>query len=90
VDHLNQFLLGAIAMSCTVITVFFVRFWRESRDRFFLIFALSFLLEGANRVAIALSAKPNEATPLLFGVRLFAYLLIIAAVADKNRTRYGR
>ena len=36
---LGPFLLGAIAMGCAVASLFFFRFWRNTRDRFFLLFA---------------------------------------------------
>jgi uncharacterized membrane protein HdeD (DUF308 family) len=84
-DPLNRALLGAISMASIVIGMFFLRFWRAGRDRFFLFFALSFLLEGANRFALALLARPNEGTPTIYLVRLLAFLLIVAAILDKNR-----
>jgi hypothetical protein len=74
-------------MGCLVSAGFFLRFWVEGRDRFFLLFTLSFLLEALNRVMIGLAATPSEARPWLYGVRLLAYLLIIIAVVDKNRAR---
>jgi hypothetical protein len=85
--EINQTLLGAIAMASVVIGVFFLRFWREGRDRFFLLFALSFFMEGVNRAAQALSASPNEGTLSRYGLRIVAFSLILAAIMDKNRDR---
>jgi uncharacterized membrane protein HdeD (DUF308 family) len=85
-DELNRLLLGTIAMGCLVIGLFFLRFWDRSRDRFFLLFALSFFVEGVNRIALGLSARPNEGSAIFYGVRLLSFLLIIAAVVDKNRS----
>jgi uncharacterized membrane protein HdeD (DUF308 family) len=82
----NAVILGAIAMASLVAGGFFLRFWRDGHDRFFLLFALSFFVEGLNRFAIALSPTPNEASPWLYGVRLLAFALIIAAAVDKNRS----
>ncbi len=82
---LNVMLLGAIAMSCVVAGMFFLRFWQQSRDRFFLFFASSFFLEAANRAALALSPHPSDGTPMFYGIRFVAYLLILLAIADKNR-----
>ena len=87
---LNYLLLGAIALGTATIGVFFLRFWRDGRDRFFLLFGLSFLVEAVNRGVIALSAHPNEGSPVLYLVRLVAYLLIIAAVWEKNRSWRAR
>lgn len=83
---LNVMLLGAIAMSCVVAGMFFLRFWQQSRDRFFAMFAASFFVEAVNRVALALSPSPNDGAPTLYCVRLLAYLLILIAIADKNRS----
>ncbi|MEO6027564.1 MAG: DUF5985 family protein [Candidatus Binatia bacterium] len=78
-------LLGAIAMSCVVAGMFFLRFWQQSHDRFFLLFASSFFLEAANRAALALSSHPSDGSPMFYGIRFVAFLLILLAIADKNR-----
>ena len=83
--QLSVMLLGAIAMANLVAGLFFLRFWQQSRDRFFMLFAASFLLETVNRAALALSAQPNDGTPIFYGVRLIAFVLILVAIADKNR-----
>jgi len=77
-------LTGAIAMASTVIALFFMRFWRSTRDRFFLYFALSFGIEGVHRVYAALSYQDNEDSPLHYLLRLLAYGLIIWAIMEKN------
>lgn len=78
-------LLGAVAFASAIVGLFFLRFWRDGRDRLFLWFALSFFLQGANRVALALSDHPNEGSPWHYLVRLAAYLLIVAGILEKNR-----
>jgi uncharacterized membrane protein HdeD (DUF308 family) len=83
---MNLFLLGTVAMGFLVAGLFFLRFWRETRDRLFLAFAISFFTEAINRAALALSSKPNEGAPFFYLVRLLAYLLILVAIADKNRS----
>jgi hypothetical protein len=83
-DRVNLTLLGAIAMASFVAALFFLRFWRQSRDPFFLLFALSFFVEGGNRVVLALSPKPHEGNPAIYLVRLASFLLIIAAIVTKN------
>jgi hypothetical protein len=76
--------LGGIAIASLAIATFFFRFWRASRDRFFLFFALSFVLQAVDRVGLALLAHPNEGSPFIYGVRLVAYLLILVAIWEKN------
>lgn len=84
---MSEVLLGAIAMASLAIGLFFLRFWHETRDRFFLLFALSFFVEGLNRLALALSERPNEGRPAIYCIRLTAYALILVAIVNKNLAR---
>ncbi len=82
---MNLMLLGAIAMGLMVAGLFFLRFWRDTRDRFFLFFAIAFFILGANRIAQGLNPLSTEQEPYFYLVRFFAYLLILIAIVDKNR-----
>lgn len=42
VSPINLMLTGAIALASLLVGLFFFRFWRQTRDRFFLYFALAF------------------------------------------------
>lgn len=84
---MNAILVGAIAMASLVIGLFFLRFWRSTKDRFFLYFALSFFLQGFNRILAALTSMQAEDTPVFYAIRLVAYSLILFAVLGKNRRR---
>ena len=84
---MNQMLSGAIAVASLTVALFFLRFWRNTRDRFFLFFALSFLLEGVNRIVLGLLSDAREDNPLFYSVRVVAYGLIVAAIWQKNRGR---
>ncbi len=83
-------LLGAIAMASLVAGLFFLRFWRDTRDHLFLFFAVSFLLEGLNRAALGLSGDPNEGRPFFYFVRFLSFLLIIIGIIYKNIGRRAR
>jgi uncharacterized membrane protein HdeD (DUF308 family) len=85
--NLNLILIGAIAMASLVAGLFFLRFWRDTRDGFFRFFAASFFLEAINRAALGLSLDPNEGSPLFYFVRLVSFLLILIAIAQKNRAK---
>jgi hypothetical protein len=84
---METFLMGAIAMGWGVSATFFVRFWQETRDRLFLIFAIAFGLLGFSRVIIATMEDPQGEHYHLYWLRLTAYLLILIAIVDKNRPR---
>jgi len=82
---MNQFLLGAIAMACFAIGLFFLRYWFSSRDRFFLFLTLSFWIESINRIDMAATVSWNEDSPIHYLVRVVSYGLIAIAIWDKNR-----
>jgi len=82
---MDQMMIGAIAAASLVAGLFFFRFWRTTRDRFFLLFALSFWIEGVNRVMLYETVGLNEEAPVYYLIRLVAYGLILAAIIDKNR-----
>jgi Family of unknown function (DUF5985) len=115
---MEQFIMGAIAMASTVVALFFLRFWRDTGDRLFAMFALAFFLLGSTRVGLAMSREAVESRPAVaagaedradelprpdakgaaadeeppeegqthwYWVRFAAFLLILVAIADKNR-----
>jgi hypothetical protein len=82
---IDGFLLGIIVTCSLVAAAFFARFWRASRDVLFLAFAVAFLLEGLNRIAFLFLDNPNAGDVVIYTVRLLSYLLILAAIANKNR-----
>lgn len=84
-DALSQFFSGALVMGYFVAGLYFLRFWRDTRDRLFGIFAAAFWVLAAQRAALALTGDPANEQVWLYGVRLFAFLLILAAIIDKNR-----
>jgi uncharacterized membrane protein HdeD (DUF308 family) len=84
---IDGFLLGVIVTCSFVAAGFFARFWFATRDLLFLGFAASFVLEGLNRIAFLFLDKPNDGDPYIYIVRLLSYLLILAAIANKNRTK---
>ena len=77
---------GAIAMGYAVAGLFFLRFWRETHDRLFLIFAGAFWVLGLQRLALVFSRDMIEDHTGLYLVRLLAFLLILGAIVDKNRS----
>jgi hypothetical protein len=83
----SQLISGAILMGYLVTGLFFLRFWRDTRDRLFLIFAVSFVILGTQRLALVLTREMLETQTGLYVIRLFAFLLILGAIIDKNRSR---
>jgi hypothetical protein len=83
---IEGFLLGVIVTCSLVAAGFFARFWLATRDLLFLGFAASFALEGLNRIAFLFLDEPNSGDEVIYVVRLLSYLVILAAIASKNRT----
>ena len=81
------FLSGAIMLASLTIGLFFVRFWTQTQDRFFLLFAGAFWLFGLSRLTLVLTADPTERPLVVYLVRLAAFLVILIAIIDKNRMR---
>lgn len=79
-----NFLTGAIGMASAVIGLFFLRYWRDSADRFFLYFALSFFVEALHRAYSVWDGTGHEDTPYHYLIRLVSYLLILWAILAKN------
>jgi len=82
---MNDMLLCGIATMSIIAGLFFLRFWKSSGDRFFLYFAMSFGIEGINRILLGLTAGLREDAPTYYLVRLVAYGLILLAILEKNR-----
>lgn len=66
---------------------FFLRFWLESRDRLFVMFAIAMFVLAAGRVLLSLLYDVGEERVLLYLIRLSGFVLILAAIADKNLRR---
>jgi hypothetical protein len=81
---IDGFLLGVVTTGFVTAGVFFFRFWRITRDGFFLAFAAAFIIEGLNRASTLLLDKPNEGAAAIYSVRLLSLLLILGAILKKN------
>lgn len=83
--RLYDFLSGAVALGFLVCGLFFLRFWRRTREELFLAFSLAFVLLGVGQTAVALSRIPVEEKGALYLIRLAAFAVILFAIYRKNR-----
>jgi Fe2+ transport system protein B len=79
------FLHGTVAMGCAVAAIFFVRFWRQSRDRLFLWFALAFSVLALSYTLLGTIPVATEWRVWVFVIRLLAFCLIVYGIVEKNR-----
>lgn len=84
-NALNAVFSGVLLMGYATAGLFFLRFWRETRDRLFGIFAGAFFLLAFQRLALAVIPEPEQDPVLLYTIRLLAFVLILWAIVDKNR-----
>ncbi len=81
-----DFISGATMAAALVIAVIFLRYWRQTRDRLFLGFALGFAVFAVSRLILAFLDEDDEGRVFVYALRLLAFGLILAAIIDKNRT----
>jgi hypothetical protein len=79
---MNEFLRGAVAVCCLLAGLFFLRFWKQTRDRLFLLFCVAFWIFAVNWLLLALGGPLSEH---LYVLRLLTFLVIALAIVDKNR-----
>jgi len=74
-------------VAALVIAMFFFRYWQQTRDRLFLIFAAGFLTFAVSRLILAILDENDEGRVFVYTLRLLAFALILGAIIDKNRSR---
>jgi uncharacterized membrane protein HdeD (DUF308 family) len=88
-DQVSAVLQGAVGMASGVAALFFLRFWRQTRDSFFLFFAAAFAIDALARFVLGFAELSEETQPLVYGGRLITFGLIIIAIIRKNRPSRG-
>jgi len=88
-DQVSSVLMGAVAMASLLAALFFLRFWRQTRDSFFLFFAAAFAVDALSRIVLGMSDLSEETQPLIYLARLVTFCLIIIAIIRKNRPNRG-
>jgi len=86
---LLAFLNGAVAMASIITGVVFLAYWRDSRDRLFVYFAVAFWVLAFNWILVAVIAPAAEQRHWFYLLRLFAFVLIVLGIVDKNRGKKG-
>ena len=77
---------GALVAMNLMAGLLFLRFWRDTRDRLFGMFAAAFALLAVQRALLLAYRHPaGDEEAGIYLVRLAAFLLILDAIVDKNR-----
>lgn len=83
-ERIVNFLAGACALAFLVAGVHFMKFWRKTRDRLFLAFAIAFWLLMLNQILTVFLGTSNESSGSVYLLRVLGFILILAAIIDKN------
>ncbi|MGE5566942.1 MAG: DUF5985 family protein [Parcubacteria group bacterium] len=81
------FVGGLSAAGYGVAGVFFLSFWRKTRDSLFMVFALAFGLMTLNQAIPVILGIPREEQSGVYLLRAAAFILIIVAILRKNLSR---
>lgn len=84
-QNITSVLMGAVAMASAVATLYFIKFWRHTRDSFFLLFAAAFGIDALGRLTLGMVQISDEALPAVYLSRLVTFGLIVIAIIQKNR-----
>lgn len=80
---MRLFFAGMLMMGYLTIALFFVRFWTRTRDQLFLSFAVAFLMLAAQRAILSTYVVYSEPV-WIYGLRLLAFVILLAAIIGKN------
>jgi hypothetical protein len=83
----TDFLHGAITLASATIGLFFLRCWRSTGDRLFVMFSAAFWLLALHWLV---SGTLPHLTTQAHALRFVAFALIAIAVLDKNRSGKAR
>ena len=81
------FVAGVLTAGFLAVGVYFIKFWRRTKDGLFLAFAAAFSLMALNQAVPVLVEIRSENASFAYFLRLAAFLLIIWAILRKNLRR---
>ena len=82
---MRLFLWGALCMGSAMIGLYFLRYWKTTREPLFAWFAVAFVVMALNWLGLALIDPNSEVRHTLYLLRLAAFVLIIVGIIGKNR-----
>lgn len=84
---LTLFLSGVVFATFTASGLFFLKFWKKTRESFFLFFAFACWAIAFERVHMVLIDRNGEVPTWVYFFRLFAFFLILLATYQANRRK---
>jgi hypothetical protein len=88
---MRYYLWGVLAMASLVSALFFLQYWRTTRDRLFAFFSAAFALMAVEwTVSASLGMYQEGQHFYVLLLRILAFVAIIVGVLDKNRRERHR
>jgi Family of unknown function (DUF5985) len=82
---MKYYVWGVLATGSLMVAMFFLHYWRSSRERLFVFFSAAFALMALQWTASALSGTDEARHAYLLILRILAFVCIIAGVLERNR-----
>jgi Family of unknown function (DUF5985) len=79
-----QLLSGALILAYAAAGLHFLKFWRRTKDRLFLHFAIAFWLFALNQLASSVPIVTDDTSGYEYLLRVIGFVIILIAIADKN------
>lgn len=79
-----EYISGAVTLGYLIAALFFARFWKRTRDRLFVSFAVAFVLLALNQALAQWLGAADERVGYTYLLRVLGFVLILAAIVDKN------
>ena len=79
-----EYLSGAVTLGYVVAMLFFLRFWKRTGDRLFFAFGIAFALLALNQALAQWLGAADERVGYTYLLRVLGFVLILAAIIDKN------
>lgn len=86
-NSMIDFLSGAVALAYLVAGVYFLRFWRRTKDALFLGFAVAFMLLALNQIIASALGSTDERAGYSYLLRIVGFLVILGTIIGKNISR---
>ncbi len=83
---MTEFLQGGTFLASLAVALFFLRFWRDSRDPLFAVLSGAFAVFAVNRVLLVV-LESEDRRLWVYASRAAVFALIAAAVLAKNLDR---
>lgn len=85
-----ELMSGALVFAYVIAGMHFLRFWRRTGDHLFLHFAIAFWLFALNQLIASVPYVTADTDGYEYLLRVLGFMLILAAIVEKNLLKWPR